>query len=72
MYMETGLVPARYKIHRQVLNYLNYILNQPNELILQRMFSSLVTYPTTGDCAGYAIELIEKYEWNLSLEEINP
>ena len=28
MYLETGLVPARYQIHRQVLNYLHYILNQ--------------------------------------------
>ena len=70
MYLETGLVPARYQINRQVLNYLHYILNQPNDSILQRMFNSMVRNPTTGDWAGYAIELIKKYELNLSLKEI--
>ena len=70
MYLETGLVPARYQINRQALNYLHYILNQPNDSILQRMFNSMVRKPTKGDWAGYAIGLIEKYELNLSLQEI--
>ena len=30
LYLETGLVPARYQVERQVLNFLHYILNQEN------------------------------------------
>ena len=70
MYLETGLVPARYQINRQALNYLHYILNQPNDSILQRMFNSMVRNPTTEDWAGYCVELIETYKLNLSIKEI--
>ena len=31
MYLEVGLVPARYQVHRQVLNYIQYILQQPRD-----------------------------------------
>jgi hypothetical protein len=70
MYLETGLVPARYQINIQVLNYLHYILNQPNDSILLRTFNSMIRNPTPGDWTGYAIELIKKYKLNLSLKEI--
>ena len=70
MYLEVGLVPARYQVHRQVLNYLHYILQQPKSSLLYRIFERMRTNPTKGDWASFAIELLEKYELKLNINEI--
>ena len=70
MYLEAGLVPARYQIQRQVLNYLKYILNQPEDSILNKMFQSMKKNPSKGDWASSATALIDKFELQLTLQEI--
>ena len=70
LYLETGLVPARHQIHRQVINYLKYIIDQPNTSLLVRVFESMRNHPKKGDWASWALNLIEKYELNMTLEEI--
>ena len=34
MYLEAGMVPARYQVERQVLNLLHYILQQDKNSVL--------------------------------------
>ena len=70
MYLEVGLVPARYQVHRQVLNYIQYILQQPRSSMIYRIFEAMRMNPTRGDWASFAMELIEKYDLKLNLEEI--
>ena len=70
LYLETSLVPARHQIHRQVINYLKYIIDQPNTSLIVRVFESMRNHPKKGDWASWAISLIEKYEINMTLEEI--
>ena len=62
--------PSWYKMNKHVLNYLHYILTQSSESILHRMFDPMMRNPTKGDQAGYAMELMDKYELNLTLKEI--
>ena len=69
-HLEAGLVPARNQIHRQGLNYLKYISNQPINSIVHRMFESMRRNQKRGDWASSALKLIEKYELNLTLQEI--
>ena len=67
MYLEVVLVPARYQVHRQVLNYLHYILQQPKNSLLYRIFETMRINPTKGDWASFAMGLIQKYELKLNL-----
>ena len=69
-HLEACLVPARNQIHRQVLNYLKYILNQPINSILHRIIESMRKNPKRGYWASSALKLIEKYELNLTLQEM--
>ena len=49
MYLDIGLYPARYQVHRQMLNFLQYILQQPSGSLLYRMFTVQQENPTKGD-----------------------
>ena len=40
LYLETGFVPARFQVQRQMLNHLHYILNQPQHSVLSRMYET--------------------------------
>ena len=70
LYLEAGVVPARYQVHRQVLNFLQYIVQQPSDSLLYRMLMTMINSPTRGDWASSANKLLEKYEIELSFEDI--
>ena len=58
LYLEVGLVPARYQVQRQILNFLQYILQQPNSSLINRMFQVMLKNPQKGDWASNAKFLI--------------
>ena len=60
--LESGLIPARYQVHRQVLNFLHYILQQPRNSVLYRIFETMLKNPTKGDWASAATNLVVKYD----------
>jgi hypothetical protein len=70
LYLEAGVVPARYQVERQILNFLKYILQQDQNSMICRMFWAMKENPTRGDWASFAISLIQKYNLNLSLTDI--
>ena len=70
IYLEAGLVPARYQVHRQILNFVHNILPQPKNSLLNKIFEAMIRNPTRGDWASDAAQLVQKYELNLNLEEI--
>ena len=70
MYLEAGMVPARYQVQRQVLNFLHYILQQPDTSLIHRVFIAMQLNPTKGDWASFALDLLEKFEMNMSITDI--
>ena len=68
LYLETGFVPARFQIQRQMLNLLHYILQQPQGSLLYRMFEVQRKYPTQGDWTSEVSKLIISHK--LSIHEI--
>jgi hypothetical protein len=70
IYLEAGMVPARYQVQRQVLYYLQYILQQPTGSILYRIFDTMRKNPTKGDWASSSIKLVKTFDLNLNLKEI--
>ena len=70
MYLEAGMVPARYQVQRQVLNFLHYILQQPDTSPIHRVFIAMQMNPTKGDWACFALELLEKFNMNMTITDI--
>ena len=70
LYLEVGLVPARYQVQRQILNFLQYVLQQPKSSLLNRMFQVMLQNPQKGDWASNAVCLVEQFELNLNLQDI--
>ena len=70
MYLEAGMVPARYQVQRQVLNFLHYILQQPDTSLRHRVFIAMQLNPTKGDWASFALGLLDKFEMNMSITDI--
>ena len=70
LYLESGMYPARNQIHRQMLNFLHYILQQPSDSLMYRVFEVQKHHPTKGDWVSHVIELVRTYDLRLSVEEI--
>ena len=70
MYLEAGIVPARFQVQRQVLNLLQYILQQPPESLLYKVYKALENHPTKNDWLCGALKCLETFEMNLTMEEI--
>ena len=69
-YLETGIVPARFQVQRQVLNFLQYIIQQPPESLLYKVYKALENHPTKKDWLCGAKHCLETFEIKMTLEEI--
>ena len=70
LYLEAGIIPVRYQIQRQVLVFLQYIVQQPSNSLMKRMFDVLISHPTKRDWTSHPLELVERFKLNLTLKEI--
>ena len=70
LYLESGMIPARYQIHRQMMNFLQYLLLQPDTSILNRVFRAQKQNPTRGDWVQNVTKLLSEYNINITLSEI--
>ena len=68
LYLETGMIPARFQIQRQVLNLLQYILQQPAESLLFKVFKALENHPTRKDWLSGAKEVLQTFEIYLTIK----
>ena len=48
LYLEAGIIPARFQVQRQVLNLLHYIAQQPKESLLYKVYKSLENHKGQG------------------------
>ena len=70
LYLESGLIPARYQVHHQMINFLQYILLQPSESLINRVFMAQKQNPSRGDWVGKVTQLLAEYSINMTLLEI--
>ena len=64
------MIPARYQVHPQMINFLQYILLQPKDSQIKRVFIAQERGPTRGDWVGCVKNLLREYEINMTLIEI--
>ena len=70
LYLGAGIVPARYQVMRQMMKILQYILMQPPNSLLQRIYQAQIGNPTKGDWANEAKNSANHLDIQLSNQEI--
>ena len=70
LYLEAGIIPARFQVMRQMMNYLQYILVQPPNSLLQKVYQAQQKYPIRGDWASEINKVSETLEIKMSHQEI--
>ena len=70
LYLEAGMLPARFLVMRQMLAFLQYILQQPTDSLLNRVYQAQVESPSSGDWASETARVLQTFEIDLTNEEI--
>ena len=70
MYLDLGILPARFQIKKYKLNFLHYILNQKEDTLIHRFFLAQLDNPTKGDWVSEVKGWIIDYEIGTSFEEV--
>ena len=70
LYLEFGLMPAIFEIIKMRLLFLKYILEQPYESSIRKMFNLQIEKPVPGDWAGTCLRDLENMDLKMTFEEI--
>ena len=70
LYLEAGIIPARYQIHRQILVFLQYILQQPKDSLMHKVFEAEKRNPSKGDWVSSVTTLMNRYKIELTFLQI--
>jgi hypothetical protein len=70
LYLESGLIPARFQIKHTKLLFLKYILNEKPDSLLHRFLNIQIENPTKGDWATSCWKDLKELKIELSIEEI--
>jgi hypothetical protein len=70
MYLDLGVCPARFIIKKYKLNFLHYILNQPEESFMKTFFEAQMNHPSKGDWVSEMKNLIIEWKVANTFEEV--
>ena len=70
LYLEAGMVPARFLVRRQMLAFLQYILQQPTDSLLHRVYQAQEESPSSGDWVSETAKILQDMKIDISNEEI--
>ena len=70
LYLEAGLVPARFEAQKTRLLFLQYIIQEDPDSRIYKFLSLQFKNPTRGDWASRCVQDLEYLQINMSLEEI--
>ena len=64
------MIPLGYQVHRQMINFLQYLLIQPDSSLHNRVFIAQKQNPSRGDWVQNVTKLIYEYDINMTSNEI--
>ena len=70
LYLETGNIPVSYIIKSRRLNFLHWILNEPESSLVRRFLDAQLSSPIRNDWVTQVKEDIIKLDINLTFDEI--
>ena len=70
LYLELGIIPARYVIKHRKIMHLKHILSRDNNSLLRKVFNAQVKVPSKGDWTSDVRNVIKDLKINKTFEEI--
>ena len=70
LYLELGIVPARFVIKQRKVMYLKHILMQDESSLLKKVVNAQIKSPSKGDWISDIIKILEDLDINKTFEEI--
>ena len=70
LYLELGIVPARFVIKQRNIMYLKHILEQNEHSLLKKVFDTQVKFPSKGDWVSDIINTLKELDINKTFEEL--
>ena len=70
LYLELGIVPARFVIKHRKIIYLKHILEQNEHSLLKKVFDTQVKFPSKGDWASDIKNTLKELDINKTFEEL--
>ena len=70
LYLELGILPARFVIKEKKVMQLKHILVQNENSLIKKVFDSQIKSPTKGDWASEVLSMLEEIKIRLNLREI--
>ena len=71
LYLEAGVIPSRFQVQRQALNFLQYIVQQSPDSLLYKVYKSLENHPTKSDWISGAKESLKLFNIQMTIESIS-
>ena len=71
LYLELGIIPARFVIKQRKIMYLKTMLNNTDNSLLRKTYKSQIKSPTRGDWVSEVKEIMKELNIQLSLKEIS-
>ena len=71
LYLELGIIPARFVIKQRKLMYLKTILDNTEHSLLKKTYKAQLKSPTRGDWVSEVKDIIKEFDIQISFEEIS-
>lgn len=70
LYLELGILPARFVIKQRKIMHLKHILLQDENSLMKKVFNAQIKYPSKGDWASEVTNILEELNIQKNFEEI--
>ena len=70
LYLELGIIPARFVIKLRKVMHLKHILSQHEDSLIKKVFNAQIKSPTKGDWASEVINVLNELEIKKDMKEL--
>ena len=70
MFLELGVLPIRYEIHKRQLSFLHHVVNLPSSDPVRQLFDNMKTLPAEANWYNEVIGLADKYSVCVEEDEL--
>ena len=69
LYLELGVMPIRFIIKSRRLNFLKYIVSEPNDSLVHQVFDAQIKHPTRNDWGQSVLKDLSDIDLNMNMLE---
>ena len=72
LYLELGVMPIRFIIKSRRLNFLKYIVSEPNDSLVHQVLDAQIKHPTRNDWGQSVLKDLSDIDLNINMLRIRP